>query len=176
MSEGTEHVPAMLSTFSAGIQPTKQSPAWSMPVRANTPVSGSFGEVGRYWPGGHAGIDFNGTQGDPIFAATDGRVTFASFHSGGYGNLIFVMRGDGTQTRYAHLHRIQVRVGDRVKAGQRIGRMGSSGQATGTHLHFEVRVGPGLTPTHPQSLWSGRRPGVARTPPAWSCAKYGGCR
>lgn len=153
----------------------RRSPAWSMPVREGTPVSGRFGETGRYWPGGHAGIDFDGERGDPIFAVTDGRVTFAGFHAGGYGNLIFIVRKDGTQTRYAHLNRISVSVGDKVRAGDRIGRMGSTGQATGAHLHFEVRVGPGLTPTYPTSLWSGKRPGVPRTPPPWSCAKYGGC-
>lgn len=157
------------------VRSRRSSPAWSMPVRENTPVSGRFGETGRFWPGGHAGIDFDGERGDPIFAATDGRVTFAGFHAGGYGNLIFIMRKDGTQTRYAHLDRISVSVGDKVRAGERIGRMGSTGQATGAHLHFEVRVGPGLTPTHPTSLWSGKRPGIARTPPPWSCKKYGGC-
>ncbi len=176
-STQVEHFALPISTQdSAGeTRSRRSSSAWSMPVREKTPVSGKFGETGRYWPGGHAGIDFDGERGDPIFAATHGRVTFAAFHSGGYGNLIFIMRKDGTQTRYAHLDRIDVSVGDKVRAGQRIGRMGSTGQATGAHLHFEVRVGPGLTPTHPTSLWSGKRPGVARTPPPWSCAKYGGC-
>ena len=148
---------------------------WAYPVREGTPISGTFGEVGTYWPGGHAGIDFDGDEGDPIFAAIGGRVIYATFNSGGYGNLVMIRRGDGTVVRYAHLSRIEVDKGDRIRAGERIGRMGATGQATGAHLHLEVRVNNGQTPTNPVSLWAGKRPGIPAAPPAWSCAKYGGC-
>lgn len=148
---------------------------WAYPVREGTPISGTFGEVGTYWPGGHAGIDFDGVEGDPIFAVIGGRVTYATFNSGGYGNLVMIRRGDGTVVRYAHLSRIEVDKGDRIRAGERIGRMGATGQVTGAHLHLEVRVNNGQTPTNPASLWAGKRPGIPADPPAWSCAKYGGC-
>jgi murein DD-endopeptidase MepM/ murein hydrolase activator NlpD len=146
---------------------------YSYPVRWGTPVSGAFGTVSPAWPRGHAGIDFNGDTGDPIYAATDGRVQYAEFNYGGYGNLIMIMRPDGTQTRYAHLDKIRVRKGDRVRAGDVIGTMGSTGHSTGSHLHFEVRVGEALTPTNPAGLWTGPQPGVPAKPPAWACRNFG---
>lgn len=161
--------------FAAPARAKKRSRPWALPVRQGTPISGTFGETGRYWPTGHAGIDFDGELGDPIFAALSGRVITAEFNTGGYGKLIIIRRGDGTEVRYAHLRRILVDVGDRVRAGTRIGRMGTTGQSTGVHLHLEVRVNNGRTPTDPTSIWSGRRPGIPAAPPAWSCAKYGGC-
>lgn len=148
---------------------------WAFPVRDGTPTSGTFGETGTYWPRGHAGIDFDGDLGDPVFATISGRVIYATFNTGGYGNLVITQRGDGTQVRYAHLDRILVSKGDWVRAGTRVGRMGATGQATGVHLHLEVRVNDGLTPTDPASVWSGKRPGIPARPPAWACANYGGC-
>lgn len=153
----------------------KRSRPWAFPVRPGTPISGTFGEIGSYWPTGHAGIDFDGELGDPVFAALSGRVITAEFNQGGYGRLIIIRRSDGTEVRYAHLHRILVDVGDRITAGMRIGRMGTTGQSTGVHLHLEVRVNNGRTPTDPTSIWSGRRLGIPAAPPAWSCARYGGC-
>ena len=153
--------------------PEPALPAYSYPVTWGTPVTGEFGAHGPEWPGGHAGMDFNGETGDPIFAATDGRVTYAEFNYGGYGNLIMIMRKDGTQTRYAHLSKILVDVGDRVEAGETIGRMGNTGDSSGSHLHFEVRVGPVPTPVDPNSLWTGSKPGIPGKPPKWACQKYG---
>jgi len=151
----------------------EQGPAYSYPVTWGTPISGKFGEVSPSWPRGHAGIDFNGDTGDPVFAATDGRVEYAEFNYGGYGNLIMIMRNDGTQTRYAHLDKIKVDKGDRVSAGDLIGTIGNTGDSSGSHLHFEVRVGKALTPTNPAGLWTGSRPGVPAKPPAWACRNYG---
>lgn len=153
--------------------PEPELPDYSYPVTWGTPVTGKFGAQGPEWPGGHAGMDFNGETGDPIFAATDGRVTYAEFNYGGYGNLIMIMRKDGTQTRYAHLSKILVDVGDRVEAGETIGRMGNTGNSFGSHLHFEVRVGPVPTPVDPNSLWTGSKPGIPGKPPKWACQKYG---
>jgi murein DD-endopeptidase MepM/ murein hydrolase activator NlpD len=87
----------------------------------------------------HAGIDFKGAIGSPIYAAADGRVTFAGQKSG-YGNAIEITHGNGMLTRYAHLSRIDVRVGQPVAAGTTIGGLGSTGRSTGPHLHFEVRI------------------------------------
>ncbi len=87
----------------------------------------------------HAGIDFKGAIGSPIFAAADGRVTFAEQKSG-YGNAIEITHANGMLTRYAHLSRIGVKVGQQVAAGTTIGGLGSTGRSTGPHLHFEVRI------------------------------------
>ena len=179
--DGSAGIAHLASVTVARSQATKPSstraapagPAYSYPVRWGTPISGPFGKVSASWPRGHAGLDFNGDKGDPVYAATDGRVQYAEFNYGGYGNLIMIMRSDGTQTRYAHLDKIKVRKGDRVRAGDRIGTIGSTGHSTGSHLHFEVRVGRALTPTNPAGLWTGKRPGIPAKPPAWACRSYG---
>ncbi len=88
----------------------------------------------------HAGLDFTGAHGSPIRAAAEGRVSFAGVRNG-YGNVIEIDHGHGIETRYAHMSGFTARVGDRVRSGEQIGRMGSTGRSTGTHLHFEVRVG-----------------------------------
>ena len=88
----------------------------------------------------HAGIDLAGPVGTPIYATADGTVTEAAYNSGGYGNLIKLDHGRGIETRYGHLSAFNVRPGDRVKRGQMIGRMGSTGRSTGSHLHYEVRI------------------------------------
>lgn len=85
----------------------------------------------------HEGIDFSGKPGTAIMAAADGVVTYAADKQG-YGRLIEINHGDDCFTRYAHSKLIFVRAGDVVKKGQVIALMGSSGRATGTHLHFEV--------------------------------------
>jgi murein DD-endopeptidase MepM/ murein hydrolase activator NlpD len=87
----------------------------------------------------HSGIDFKGAIGSPIFAAAEGRVTFAG-RKGGYGNTVEVTHANGMLTRYAHLSRIDVRPGQLVAAGATLGGLGSTGRSTGPHLHFEVRV------------------------------------
>lgn len=87
----------------------------------------------------HAGIDFKGATGSPIFAAADGRVSFAGWQSG-YGQTIEITHGNGMLTRYAHLSRIGVTVGQPVEAGATIGGLGNTGRSTGPHLHFEVRI------------------------------------
>jgi len=87
----------------------------------------------------HAGIDFKGAIGSPIFAAAEGRVTYAGWKSG-YGQAIEITHGNGILTRYGHLSRIGVKVGQTVAAGATIGGLGSTGRSTGPHLHFEVRI------------------------------------
>ena len=94
---------------------------------------------GRRWGKMHQGIDIAAPVGTPVQAAADGTVRNASWHSGGYGNLIEVQHGDGTVTRYGHNSRLLVSVGQVVKQGQQIAEMGSTGHSTGSHLHFEIR-------------------------------------
>ncbi|MBA3576322.1 MAG: M23 family metallopeptidase [Sphingomonas sp.] len=88
----------------------------------------------------HAGIDLAGPVGTPIHATADGIVTTSGWNSGGYGNLIKIDHGRGIETRYGHLSSITVQEGARVTRGQLIGRMGSTGRSTGSHLHYEVRI------------------------------------
>jgi len=87
----------------------------------------------------HSGIDFKGAVGSPIFAAANGRVTFAG-SKGGYGQAVEITHPNGMLTRYAHLSRIDVRVGQPIAAGATLGGLGSTGRSTGPHLHFEVRI------------------------------------
>ena len=88
----------------------------------------------------HQGIDLAAPVGTPIYATADGTVSEAGYNSGGYGNLIKLDHGRGIETRYGHLSRILVSPGQRVTRGQQIGRMGSTGRSTGSHLHYEVRI------------------------------------
>lgn len=108
----------------------------AMPVRQNFRYTSGFG---RRWGRMHEGIDMAGPVGTPIYSTGDGVVTFAG-RQGAYGNLIKIRHELGTETRYAHLNRISVRVGQRVSQGERIGDMGNTGRSTGPHLHYEVRV------------------------------------
>lgn len=88
----------------------------------------------------HYGIDFAGSTGTPIHSAGDGVVVSASYSFKGYGNQVIIDHGFGYKTRYAHLKKINVEVGQKVKRTEVIGLMGSTGQSTGPHLHYEVLV------------------------------------
>lgn len=87
----------------------------------------------------HTGVDMAGRYGEPILAATGGRVTRAAYW-GAYGKVVDIDHGRGLSTRYGHLSQITVRTGDRIRPGQVIGYMGSTGRSTGTHLHYEVHI------------------------------------
>jgi len=87
----------------------------------------------------HGGTDFPSDPGTPVDVAGDGVVAFAG-RQNGYGNVVYVDHGGGVVTLYGHLRRIETKKGDTVAAGERIGQVGSTGRATGPHLHFEVRL------------------------------------
>jgi len=86
----------------------------------------------------HPGIDFRGAKGDPVHVTADGNVVFTG-RKGGYGNCIIVQHKNDFQTLYGHLSHIDVKEGQSVKTGDVIGKVGSTGRSTGTHLHYEVR-------------------------------------
>jgi len=117
----------------------------------------------------HSGIDFKGAYGSPIMAAATGEVTFAGWKSG-YGKVVEISHGNGIMTRYAHMSRIDVAIGQSVDAGQTVGGLGSTGRSTGPHLHFEVRVnGRPVNPrpfleTAPDVLKEARGTGTVREP------------
>jgi murein DD-endopeptidase MepM/ murein hydrolase activator NlpD len=108
---------------------------------------------GRRWGRLHAGIDLASGVGSPVRAVTNATVLSAGWE-GGYGRCVRLVHADGTVTVYAHLSAITVNTGERVVAGERIGREGNTGQSTGPHLHFEVRING--TPVNPVS-WLRKR-------------------
>jgi len=87
----------------------------------------------------HPGLDISADKGDPVYATADGKVTNAAA-SGNYGNLVVIEHGYGLETRYGHLSAFKVKQGQAVKRGDLIGLVGSTGRATGAHLHYEVRA------------------------------------
>ncbi len=115
---------------------------FAVPVHSAFRFSSGFGRRRDPKTGGirsHLGVDFAAPVGTPLYASGDGVVTFAG-RSSGYGNLIKIQHEFGIETRYAHMSRFAVRVGQRVSRGDRIGDMGATGRVTGPHLHYEVRV------------------------------------
>ena len=110
---------------------------FSVPLKDPFRFTSGFG---RRWGRLHAGTDFAAPHGTPIYATADGVVTHAGWMSG-YGRLVKVQHEFGIETRYAHMSKINVKVGQRVSRGQQVGAMGNTGRSTGTHLHYEVRVG-----------------------------------
>jgi murein DD-endopeptidase MepM/ murein hydrolase activator NlpD len=109
--------------------------ALSRPLDA--PVTDAFGPRGSRF---HTGIDLPAPTGAGVVAAAPGRVTYAGHLDGGWGLLVTVAHSAGVRTLYAHLSRIDVHVGELVQAGWQVGLVGATGDATGPHLHFEVRV------------------------------------
>jgi murein DD-endopeptidase MepM/ murein hydrolase activator NlpD len=112
----------------------------SGPVRFLRPIPGGITD-GFGWVGGrrHTGVDIPADEGAPVGAAGRGVVVFAGWNDGGYGNLVVVKHRLGFESWYAHLSRIAANEGEAVVGGTRIGYVGSTGHATGPHLHFEVR-------------------------------------
>jgi murein DD-endopeptidase MepM/ murein hydrolase activator NlpD len=104
------------------------------------PVSSAYGWRDLFVSGSrfHGGVDIAADTGTPVAASRGGRVSFAGW-SGVYGYAVFLDHEEGWQTRYAHLSRIDVRVGDLLRQGAVLGAVGSTGLSTGPHLHFEVR-------------------------------------
>lgn len=93
---------------------------------------------------GHNGVDYGAPKGSPVYAAADGIVKVSNYRAGnpwfgGYGNYVAIEHPNGTQTLYAHMSAVEASVGDTVRQGQIIGKVGNTGRSTGPHLHFEVR-------------------------------------
>lgn len=108
----------------------------AMPVKSAFRFTSPYG---ARWGRRHEGIDLAGASGSAIFSTADGEVIFAGRQSG-YGNIIKIRHELGVETRYAHLSKIRVKVGQKVSRGTQIGDMGNTGRSTGTHLHYEVRI------------------------------------
>ena len=109
--------------------PVQAKLKWTWPTTAKR-ISQMFFE-------GHQGVDIDGEKNDPIFAAAKGEVIERGRHEA-YGRYIVIKHNEKLQTKYAHLRKILVKKGEKVKKGQKIGKMGKSGWTTGYHLHFEI--------------------------------------
>jgi murein DD-endopeptidase MepM/ murein hydrolase activator NlpD len=114
-----------------------QKAPFALPLKSNFRYTSGFG---MRWGRMHKGTDFAAPHGTPIHATADGVVTHAGWLSG-YGRLVKIQHEFGIETRYAHNSKLYVKKGQRVSRGQKISAMGNTGRSTGTHLHYEVRVG-----------------------------------
>jgi len=126
-----------------GPQPIVGGTQWVNPVPSGYTITTGYSSY-------HPGIDLAGSEGVPIVAANGGRVIFAGWNGFGYGYMVALIHGP-TMTVYGHLSVVQVSCGQDVAAGQQIGLMGSSGQSTGPHLHFEIRGAPSYLPYSPSA-------------------------
>ena len=111
-------------------------------VPAPTEITSRFGARSNPFTGGggefHPGLDFRGQVGDPIQSTASGVVNFAGSQNG-YGNVVRIGLDNGYEILFAHMSKIDVRQGQKVDAGDIVGRVGSTGRSTGPHLHYEVR-------------------------------------
>nr|WP_302328444.1 M23 family metallopeptidase [Salirhabdus salicampi] len=122
--------------------PSRGTGDWAWPTAGGTVTS----KMGWRWGQMHNGIDIAGVSNRSIYAADNGTVTYAGWR-GGYGNHVVINHNNGYETSYSHLSSINVTPGQTVKKGQKIGMMGSTGNSTGVHLHFEVkRYGSNINP------------------------------
>ncbi|WP_447035207.1 M23 family metallopeptidase [Streptomyces sp. DSM 118878] len=110
-----------------------------LPLRRRYRVSARYGVRGKWAAGHHTGIDLAVPRGTPVYAVGGGRVVLAGW-SGAYGMAVTVRMPDGYYAVYAHLSRISVRRGARIRTGSRIASSGATGRATGPHLHLEIRA------------------------------------
>ncbi|MFE5495763.1 M23 family metallopeptidase [Streptomyces virginiae] len=123
----------------------KKAGLWDKPLEKYT-LSATFGKGGSMWARKHSGQDFAVPVGTPVKAAAAGVVVKAGPNGGGdgpaYGNAIVIKHGNNTYSQYAHLSKIQVKVGQKVSVKQRIALSGNTGNSSGPHLHFEIRTTP----------------------------------
>lgn len=111
----------------------------SVPV-SNGNITSRFGSRESIRNHTHKGIDIAASYGTNIKAVADGTIEYASYNSGGYGNLVIIDHGNGIKTYYGHCSKLCVSVGQKVNAGDVIAKVGSTGNSTGNHCHFEIRV------------------------------------
>ena len=135
---------AKAQTKAAAVKQAKAA-SWVHPVARYT-LSASFGLGGSMWASKHSGQDFAVPSGTPVSAAHAGTVVKAGPVGAGdgpaYGNAIVIRHADNTYSQYAHLSKINVRIGQSVATGERIALSGNTGNSSGPHLHFEIRKTP----------------------------------
>lgn len=147
-------IPGMPTAPISGLTPNINGFYWPVPFTQN--ITSSFDPnrqhpiTGIYQPHNGMDISFQGILNKEVVSGKNGTVVFSGL-LGGYGNLIIIDHGGGLQTRYAHLNAIYVKSGDSILGGQVIGAVGSTGDSTGPHLHFETRVNG--SPVDPRTFY-----------------------
>ena len=142
---------------------SRSARGWVLPV-AHYRITARFGESGPSWEFRHTGLDFQAPWGTPVRAVADAQVAAVALHPL-YGRILVLRTRSGVTLWYCHLSSVAVREGQRVLAGQRVGRIGDTGNASGPHLHLEVRVAD--RPTDPEYYLWGKHRGRTATPPGW---------
>ena len=138
----SEEMRPSLLALCGGIAVADGELCWPLP--GHTYISCHFGEVDAFGNAGHRGTDIPAPEGTPILAAHSGTVLVSGWNDS-YGNQVLLDSGTGLSTRYAHMTAFIVTSGQTVTAGQTLGYVGSTGDSTGNHLHFEVMLNGGLT-------------------------------
>lgn len=114
-----------------------------IPVKNKFNITAIFGQSGKHWANGHKGIDFT-AEDKNVYAACDGTVRVVAYDANGWGNYISIGDSKGRRHLYCHLEKCIVSEGKKVKAGQAIGVMGSTGNSTGVHLHYQINNSEGV--------------------------------
>jgi peptidoglycan hydrolase-like protein with peptidoglycan-binding domain len=132
---GRDGIAGPLTIRLVSTAPRRSPVSLARPISA--PIGDGFGPRDNRF---HPGVDFPAPFGTSVYAARTGRVTWAGWFPGGYGNLVSIAHGGGVRTMYAHLSAVTVLRGEFVSIGTLVGRVGSTGFSTGPHLHFELRL------------------------------------
>ncbi|MGZ9932533.1 M23 family metallopeptidase [Streptomyces sp. NC-S4] len=144
-ADAPQTAPAAKAAGAAGAAGASKTGLWDKPLEKYT-LSATFGKGGNMWSHKHSGQDFAVPVGTPVKAAAAGVVVKAGPNGGGdgpaYGNAIVIKHANATYSQYAHLSKIQVKIGQKVNASQRIALSGNTGNSSGPHLHFEIRTTP----------------------------------
>ncbi|MER6769968.1 MULTISPECIES: M23 family metallopeptidase [Streptomyces] len=123
----------------------KNAASWKSPVKKYT-LTASYGTGGARWAAKHSGQDFAVPVGTPVSAVHTGTVVKAGPNGAGdgpaYGNAVVIKHSNGKYSQYAHLSKVNVKIGQKVKTGQKIALSGNTGNSSGPHLHFEIRTTP----------------------------------
>jgi murein DD-endopeptidase MepM/ murein hydrolase activator NlpD len=131
------------STGTVQAAAAKKAASWVSPVKGYK-LSARYAQSGSMWAAKHSGQDFAVKSGTAVVAAHGGTVVKAGGNGAGdgpaYGNAVVIKHGNGTFSQYAHLSKVDVKVGQIVKTGQRIAFSGNTGNSSGPHLHFEIRT------------------------------------
>lgn len=135
----TSEIDAQLKTAALAIPSDLRPSIWPHEGKINNEFGFRRNPFGGRAYEFHGGMDIDGERGEQVFAPAGGTVIKAGW-SGGYGNMIEIDHGNGLTTRYGHLSKIEIEVGDTITRGQEIGLIGSTGRSTGPHLHYEMRL------------------------------------
>jgi murein DD-endopeptidase MepM/ murein hydrolase activator NlpD len=127
----------LVDSFEVIIDDASRGKRFTFPLKGEQ--SSGFGPRSLFNHRFHFGVDILAKENEPIFAAMDGIVRVVGYDGGGYGNFVVIAHENGLETLYGHLNAAKVRTGQWVKSGTTIGLAGSTGQSTGTHLHFEFK-------------------------------------